>query len=60
MNDENDVEVTDDEEWILLTIETSIEEYVNCDIDMMNSELFPNNELKEDELRGANIRDDEK
>ena len=49
----------DEEDWSLLITEIIFEEYVNCDIDIMTSELCTFDELMDDKLMGANLNDDE-
>ena len=44
---------------IFLKTETTFEEYVNCDIDIMTSELCTVDKLIDDKLMGANFSDDE-
>lgn len=66
ISDENDVDESDDDtiimdedDWNLLRAETTFEEYLNCDIDIMTSELCTVDQLIENKLSGANLSDDE-
>ena len=49
----------DEEDWNLLKTEVIFEEYINCDTDIMASELCTVDELINDKLMGANLSDDD-
>ena len=66
INDENDIEESDDEtiimdkeDWNLLRAESTFEEYVNCDLDIMTSELCTIDQLIENKLSGIDSSDNE-
>lgn len=66
VSDENDINESDDEtvimdeeDWNLLRADITFEEYVNCDTDIITSELFTIDELIENTLPEANLSDDE-
>ena len=48
----------DEEDWNLLKTEITFEEYVNCDINIVTSELCTVDDLIDDNLIGANLSDD--
>lgn len=65
ISDENDDEsddetiIIDEEDWNLLRAEITFEEYVNCDIDIMTSELCTVDQLIENKLSGDKVSEDE-
>lgn len=58
-NYERDIIDENDGDWNFLSAGITFQEYVNCDIDIMTSELFAIDELKTCKLSGANVIDDE-
>lgn len=53
--DENEADETDYEDWNLLKTEITFQECVNCNTEIMTSELFTFDESIEDKLSGTNF-----